>query len=311
MAEGTGVDRAVRFRWDGPVPKFDAFGREIGEDTLSGLGGSEPAPQATPQPVPATSWSESPAAATFGAPVEDPPAAPPQPQPAAPQATFTIPGTIPVSSIPGVRRRRGMSGFGCLIGIVVLAAVVAGPIIAIVSFVGAADDAIDDVTGIIDGATTIDPAPEIDRPPPVGIAGRSMVSEANFGAALRRVGDKGLGQPLFIRLSPDRASLQMLKGNKLRPNVTLDYLGGLNLGVVSTGGSGASTFKLDSIDPGAPARLVRASAERFPALKPNQIDYLVASRDAIEGGHRWVAYFKDKGYVLGSESGRVERRFKP
>ena len=141
------------------VPKFDAFGREIGEDTLSGLGGSEPAPQATPQPVPATSWSEPPAAATFGAPVEDPPAAPPQPQPAAPQATFTIPGTIPVSSIPGVRRRRGMSGFGCLIGIVVLAAVVAGPIIAIVSFVGAADDAIDDVTGIIDGRDDDRPGP--------------------------------------------------------------------------------------------------------------------------------------------------------
>ena len=49
-----------------------------------------------------------------------------------------------------------MSGFGCLIGLVILAAIVAGPVIAIVSFVGAADDAIDEVTGVLDGTTTID-----------------------------------------------------------------------------------------------------------------------------------------------------------
>ena len=79
MAERTGVDRGVPFRWDGAVPKFDAFGREIGEDTLSGLGGSDSAPQATPQPLPSESWSDAAAAATLGSPVEDRPDTPPAP----------------------------------------------------------------------------------------------------------------------------------------------------------------------------------------------------------------------------------------
>ena len=41
-------DPAGAVLWDGRVPKYDAFGREIGEDTLSGLGGEAPA-GATPQ----------------------------------------------------------------------------------------------------------------------------------------------------------------------------------------------------------------------------------------------------------------------
>ena len=91
------------------MPKYDAFGREIGEDTLSGLGGSDAAPQATPQPVPSQSWSDAAAAATFGTPVEDRAgrAAGAAAAAAAPQATFTIPGAAPAAAIPGVRRRRG------------------------------------------------------------------------------------------------------------------------------------------------------------------------------------------------------------
>ena len=52
----------------------------------------------------------------------------------------------------------------------ILAAIVAGPVIAIVSFVGAADDAIDEVTGVLDGTTTIDEPgvsePEAERAAP-------------------------------------------------------------------------------------------------------------------------------------------------
>ena len=309
MDEGTGVDRADLFRWDGCVPEYDAFGREIGEDTLSGLGGSSAAPQPVPQPAPPRPQPQpQPQPEAQAQPL---PQAQPEAPGAAPQATFTIPGSYQAPAIPGPRRRRGMGGLGCLIGLVVLAVVVAGPVIALVSFVGDASDAIDDVTGVLDGGTTIDPGDDV-PPPPVGIAGRSMVSEANFGAALRRIGGEGFGRPMSIRLSPDRVSMQMVKSGKLRPIVTVNYLGELDEGPTASIGGEPPTFPLATIDAGAPSRLVRASAERYPALKPNQLDYLVANADPIEGGHGWTAYYKDgKGYVSGDKRGRVERRFKP
>ena len=39
-----GLTRRPAFRWDGAVPKYDAFGREIGEDTLAGPRRERPAP---------------------------------------------------------------------------------------------------------------------------------------------------------------------------------------------------------------------------------------------------------------------------
>ncbi len=140
-----------------------------------------------------------------------------------------------------------------------------------------------------------------------------MVSEANFGAALRRIGGEGFGRPMSIRLSPDRVSMQMVKGGKLRPIVTVNYLGELDDGP-------DGQHRRRAADLPARARSTRArprgscapSAERYPALKPNQLDYLVANADPIEGGHGWTAYYKDgKGYVAGDKRGRVERRFKP
>ena len=94
------------------MPEYDAFGREIGEDTLSGLGGD-------PSPTSSVAGSE--------VPIAPPPQPQPQSQPQAPQpGTFTIPTQIPGSGRPK-KSRRGSSGLGCLIGLVVLAAVVAGP----------------------------------------------------------------------------------------------------------------------------------------------------------------------------------------
>ena len=167
-----------RVRWDGWVPEYDAFGREIGEDTLSGLGGSGATPQPAPQPAPAQSEQAAEAArqpvaaaalrgagapARAGADVHHPrrrhvhPAAAPPPAP--------------------------QGGLGCLIGLVVLAAVVAGPVIALVSFVGDATDAIDDVTGVLDDPAVVSPSPTARRRRPTGIAGRSMVREAELRAA--------------------------------------------------------------------------------------------------------------------------------
>ena len=116
------------------MPKYDAFGREIGEDTLSGLGGEK---AAEPTPAPAAGWTEAQVAeaASSGAgaaPAARPAPAPRQPKPA-PAPSFQIPDAP--ARVVRVRRR---SGLGCLIALVVLAAVVAGPIVALFSLV---DDA--------------------------------------------------------------------------------------------------------------------------------------------------------------------------
>ncbi len=302
MDEGTGVDRTPRVRWDGRVPKYDAFGREIGEDTLSGLGGSGATPQPAPQPAPAQ-WQQSAQAAR--PPVAEPPSRPPAQEPA-----FTAPGAGTFTPPQPRRRRRG--GFGCLIGLVVLAAVVAGPVIALVSIVGDATDAIDDVTGVLDDPAVVVPEPGGEDAPPTGIAGRSMVREQNFAGAIRRIAGEELGRPVSIRLSPDRASMQMIKGTQLRPVVTVDFRGDFAPGPTVGIGSGPPTFPLAKVDPSAPARLVRAAAERYPALKPGRLNYLVASLDPTGGGHRWNAYYTgDGGYVAGDARGRVQGRVKP
>src|SRR6187200_896576 len=101
------------------MPEYDAFGREIGEDTLAGLGG-DPSTQRRPAPTePAAGWSEAaarpaerssestaqPAAEpVFSASPTDVPVSPPPQQP----PSFSIPGQIPVMGRP--RRRRGAWG---------------------------------------------------------------------------------------------------------------------------------------------------------------------------------------------------------
>ena len=44
-------------------------------------------------------------------------------------------------------------------------------------------------------------------------------------------------------------------------------------------------------------------------MRPEGIDYLVASPDATNPGtHHWVAYFKNGVYVEGDATGKVRRR---
>src|SRR5688572_5789859 len=102
------------------MPKYDAFGREIGEDTLAGLGGD---PDSQPRPAmpsePADGWSEAaaqPAAepVSRASPTEVPIAPPQQPQP----PSFSIPGQIPGAGRP--KRTRGVfGGLGCLFSLLV------------------------------------------------------------------------------------------------------------------------------------------------------------------------------------------------
>jgi hypothetical protein len=259
------------------VPEYDAFGREIGENTLAGLGGSEPRPVvAEPQPVSDPIASDT-------------------------DVDSSQVATPPAFTAPTVRvRRRG--GTGCLVGLIVLAVIAAAPIIAVVSIVGSASDAIDGVTDVFESLPdepTIPDAPE----PPVGIGGDSLVERANLAAALEQLA--GMGRATTMRLAPDRIDALLVSGSRQRL-VQLTFDRSLTRGPAADRGGGPPAIPLAAIDPGAPARLVRGSAARFN-VRPRGIDYLVLS-PAPGDGHRWIAYFKNGVYVEGDRRGRVVRR---
>jgi len=292
-----GVDPGPGFRWDAPVPEYDAFGREIGENTLSGLGGdgaTAPAPaqpQAEPAPAaPPGGWTQQ--------------APPPRAEPEPSQVTFSVPEGAPVTVVPGGRRRRA-GGLGCLVALLILGVVVAGPVIALVTFVGSASDVIDDVTDAIDESTP--DLPDLPDAPaaPTGIAGRSLIAEDNLAAALRRIEQDGFAKVERVTVWPERLGADTVKGGKGR-SIEIRFDREVTRGDARPTTAPFGTIPLASIDPAAPTRLVRGSAERY-RVKPKGINYLIVS-PGFDGGQRWVAYFKNGVYVEGDAKGRVIRR---
>jgi hypothetical protein len=266
------------------VPEYDAFGREIGENTLAGLGGES---QPRREPVP----REEPAAR-----VETPPE-----QPDASRVTLSVPKGAPITVIPGRRRRTG--GLGCFVGVVILAAVVVGPVIGLVSFVGSATDVIEDA---FDPETLPLPG-ELLGPPPVGITGESMIAPANLSAALGQIRDEDYRRVTAIDLRPDRVTFTVVRNGRER-DLVVDSDGDLTTGGgPSPAPGGAGTIGLGAIDPAAPARLVRGAAKRY-RVRPRGINYVLAGPER-GGGHHWRAYFKNGVYVEGDAAGRVIRRF--
>ena len=292
------------------MPKYDAFGSEIGEDTLAGLGG-EPSttPEPTAAPVPADGWSESSGDAgggsVFAAGSEVPIAPPPTPQP----GSFTIPGQIPVAGRPK-KARRGMGGLGCLVGLLILCAVVAGPIIAIVAVVGDTADTIDSVRDGIreaqDGITATTPPAE-DQPPPEGVTGRSMLAPATLDKAIKviRQQDGRLGR---LTIWPERVNADLVAKRDTYRNVSLWYDGRLDVGDPIDVGIAQDIIGWDQIDPRVPQRMVVRSARRL-GIKPDRVDYVIGQVDVFDGEPlRWVAYFEGGKIMQGDENGRPERR---
>lgn len=272
------------------MPEYDAFGREIGENTLSGLGGESAA--RTPPPSETT---ETPEPSVTQEPRAMQSFETPEPQPAQ-VATRNVPVTF-------APRRRRRSGGAWLVGLVIAGALAAGPVVGIVSLVDDAGDAIDDITGAIESAPGLTDEPRSAKPP-TGLTGASMVAQANFRKALRRMESAGMRRASYIRLAPERLDAQVVKGSRLR-NVQVRFDGGFDKGTGAAGGAPAGTVALAAIDSAAPARLVRASARRAH-LKVKRIDYLVATLSAA-GGLRWNAYFKNGPFAEGDASGRLVR----
>jgi hypothetical protein len=279
------------------MPEYDAFGREIGEDTLSGLT-SEPvahpfAPQSAPEQPPAPEPATSEPAARPAAPQparEQPPA----PEPAAAQPTFTAPTR---------RRRRGRAG--ALVALVILAILIAVPAFIVVGVVRTATDAVDSFQALVP-----DPeVPAIDEAltpakPPAGLAGASLLRSANLDRALRRLRAAHLGRITNLAIRPERIDAQLAKGGRLR-NAEIRADGTLAKGTPSGGGFHAATVPFAAIDPRAPERLVRRAAARYHR-RVKGIDYVVVMPWPDEA-HHVVAYFKGSTIVQGDRSGHVVR----
>ena len=296
------------------MPKYDAFGREIGEHTLSGLGGEPSAePQPVPTPVPAEGWGQSPppepqTSASFGPSTEVPIAPPAQPEP----ASFSLPGEIPAAGRPR-RARRGIGGFGCLFALIFAGAILVGPIIAVISFVDDAADTFEDVRDDFEGATgelpgtRDDGSPAEDAPAPTGLAGRSMLRPANLRRAIALL-EQEKGTPGRVILWPDRTNAELITRRDNQRNVVVTYEGELRKGEPVDVGIPQDTVGWDRIEPAVPSRFVKAAAKRFD-LRPERIDYVIGEPDAFDDEPlRWIAYFKGGAIVQGDENGRVERR---
>jgi hypothetical protein len=217
------------------VPKYDAFGREIGDDPLAGLQEATNAvpveeKRATPEPVVAT----------------------PEPAAARPEPVVAAPAPI---QFVRPRRRRGGRG---LAGLLVIVAIFGGLGLAANAVVEKSEDLIERVT------------PEQPEPAPTGLGNRSLVREANFTDAVQTLAKAGLGRPVAIRIAPDRVDATLLEGQKLHQvQITPD---GELRELASTQGTG-QPMPFSKVDPAAPERLVRAAATKKQPAR--SIDYVL------------------------------------
>ena len=304
------------------MPKYDAFGREIGEDTLEGLGGSpSEAPDwresAYPEAKPAEpdGWTES-------APAEPAPAQPSQPAPPTPspadeeqrrQLAAQLSGTLQQAAATGSGRRtvtvrRSGSAKGCLIALVVLLAVGAVAIGGVVSLVSSVGDSIDGVEKVI-RAPEIGSVPDLNPgPKPTGLSKDSLMRRANVAAALRTLRSDENTKLTNLRLAPDRIDATLLtdagrlRHVQIQPGGELERFGSDS----GPGFDNVSTIPFAKLDPGAPQRLARRGAREHD-VPISELQYAVPQD--ISGQVRWVVYFTRGRYVIGNAAGRFEQAY--
>ena len=292
------------------MPKYDAFGREIGEDTLGGLGSgatAEPAAEseiaedgysgATAEPVPAPEptplRAEAPVFTTT-----------PQPQPQPQQRSQRPSVTIPLR--PQRRRRsgRGLIFVVLFILFIFIAPLVIGAV-AIFSTVDSATDAVRG--GIKEGLESVPATPTKPAVAPKGVAGRSLVRKANFSAALGKLRSSEL-RLTNLRLAPERIDAQLLtRGGRLRSVQVQPGGSAKQLGPDSGAGfDQTSTIPFARLNPGAPQRLARRGAAKL-GVPVSTLQYLVPTN--FGGNVTWAAYFKRGRYVIGDAAGRYQRSY--
>jgi hypothetical protein len=284
------------------VPKYDAFGREIGEDTLEGLGGAPKEGQdwreeAYAQPAEAqpaeehveTGWTEN-----------APPAEDTQRRELAGQLSSVLQQAA-TTRPQTVRVRRSGSGRGCLIAFVVVIAVFGAAIGGIVNLVSSID--ID--TGGLEEAIK---APVTQEPPPKGLEPGSLMRRAAVADFLRQISADESVKLTNLHLTPARNSAQVLTSEgRLRsvamtPGDKLERVGPDS----GAGFDAVPTIPISKLDPGAPQRLARRGA-REHGIPITELQYAVPSEST--GQVVWVVYFTRARYVIGNAKGRFERAY--
>jgi hypothetical protein len=268
----------VQVRWYAAVPKYDAFGREIGNDPLKSL-----RENTNPAPAETTRVEVSSREPEVTTPETDAWSGAHEPEPAAAEPVFVPP------QFTRPRRRRGVG----LAGLLVLAAGI-GAIFLV------ADSAVEKGQDLIENAIPELPDAEPDAaPPPVGLEADSLIREDNFADAMQTLADSGLGRPMSLRIAPERIDAQLLDGSTLHI-VQLTPDGELRELATSQGNGQPIAYK--AIDPSAPERLVRRGST--PKSPPRNINYLVMSPGpALFLG----AYFKSGRIVIGDGHGRPQK----
>jgi hypothetical protein len=292
------------------MPKYDAFGREIGEDSLESLGWSSggavtPSPPPAPAPAPATETPPPPGeppAAVFGTP---PPSEPPSAVFGTPPPAAGPPRPRPTPAFQRRPRRRHSGGariMSRLISFAIIAGIAAAVIPSVSSRVKDATDGIK--IDIPDVQTPSLPKTETAKPP-VGLGPRSLIRPAAFSRALRDVRGRRLGRLTNLSIRPERIDLQTVRNGRLTSSQFSTAGGFRKFSTSGPGFSGTTTIPWGKLDPAAPQRLVRAAAERIH--KPvSKINYLVAFQ--FDGTVSWGAYFKGGQVVQGDARGKVTRR---
>lgn len=285
------------------MPKYDAFGREIGEDTLAGLGGSS---TARDQDLERARAKAAPAPAAPGESALPQDAAPPSTQaPAARPGAPTRPVFVSTRASGGSTLRVRRVGLGCLALVILGPLLLGGAGAMLVAMSGGTHHK----TALIDlprPSESPEIAAKVPATPPGGLGTGSLIRRANFARALKRLRTSGLGRLRSLTIRPERIDTELLtKGGRLR-SVQVTFDGKLtDHGASGPGFGSLPTASFGSVNTAAPERLVRQAAHRL-RRKASSIDY-VTYRPGI-GDYAFGAYFKGGRIALGDARGNFLRR---
>jgi hypothetical protein len=203
---------------------------------------------------------------------------------AAPDPERVVAAPPPPQFVRPRRRRRGG-----LAGLLVIVAIVAA-----VGLVGNA--AVDKGQDIIEQVT-----PQELAPPPTGLQADSLIREENFADALNTLVTARKGQPLSMRVAPERIDASLVKGRKLH-QVQITPDGALRELATTDAPGNLHPVAFSKIDPAAPERLTRAGATRKQPAR--SINYLVLTPTSPP---TWGAYYKRGRIVIGDAHGKPQR----
>jgi hypothetical protein len=227
-----------------------------------------------------------------------------EPRSSAPPLRVPASPALPVFYPPSPRRRRGW-GVASVITLLVLGGCAGAAFLVVDSAPDRVRPAVDLVRSVREEAAKVaQPAP-VPPQAPRGLQQRSLLNAPAFGALLARAARDHGGRVTILRLAPERANLQLVRGSGL-DLVQVAWDGATSKVRTPAGGdTGHAPIRLADVDRRAPARLVRAAAARLHRTA-SSVDYLVLLR--VLDRPRWSAYFHGGAAFTADAHGRHAHR---